>query len=82
MEPGWPFNNRPPNERLWALRKNGRLIECETNTHPLGQELRFYHGGDFTYAQVHPTRELADADAGLRRRELLELGWTEVTVSA
>ena len=82
MEPGWPFGNRPTPQRLGALWKDGQLVECETNAHPLGQELRFYHRGDFAYGVVHPTRALADADAAEHRRELLAADWTEMSVSA
>ena len=54
--------------------KDGQLIECETNPHPLGQELRFYQGGDFTCSRVYPTRVEADGDVVERRNELLGLG--------
>jgi hypothetical protein len=76
-EPGWPFGNRPKPKRLWALWKTGRLIEAETNEHPLGHELRVYVQGDFHYSHAHATRELAEAEADERKRELLAEGWTD-----
>lgn len=77
MEPGWPFDNRPTPRRVWSVWKTGRLMECEINEHPLGFELRVYLGFDFHYSHAHPTRELAEAEAEQRKRELLEEGWTD-----
>jgi hypothetical protein len=40
MELGWPHGDRPPARRLWSVRKDGRVMDAEINSHPLGHELR------------------------------------------
>lgn len=52
-------------------------MEAEVKAHPLGYEVRVYLHGDYLYSHVHPARELAEADANERKRELLAEGRTD-----
>ena len=76
-EPGWPFGNRPPPRLLWELWKAGRVMSCEMNEHPLGWEIRCYLRGDFHYSNVQRSQHLAEAEAAAKRKEFVDLGWTE-----
>lgn len=76
-DPGWPRGDRPPHRVLWELWRPGRVMRCEANAHPLGQEIRIYHRDEFQSAQVFPTTEDAEREAMDRRREFVEQGWAE-----
>jgi hypothetical protein len=51
---------RHPEEHLWAIRKNGRQLDCELRDHgPWGVEVQIYREREFLYGRRWATRVLA-----------------------
>lgn len=76
-EIAWLVGARPRPRPMWSVWKTGRLMDAEITEHRNGYELRIYIQGDSHYSRVHTSRELAEADAVERERELLAEGWIE-----
>ena len=64
-------------ERLWEVYTTDRVMSCEMTPHPLGWEIRSFLNGQFRSGHAFPTRDLAEAEASVRKRLHLDFGWTE-----
>src|SRR6202521_3697534 len=55
---------RQPGEHLWAVRKDGRQLDCELRDHgPWGVEVQVYREREFLYGRRWATRALALEEA-------------------
>jgi hypothetical protein len=62
-------------EHLWAVRKDGRQIDCELCDHGTwGVEMQIYRNLEFRYGRRWATRALALEEAGARKTQYLREG--------
>jgi hypothetical protein len=66
---------RQPGEHLWAVRKDGRQLDCELRDHGAwGVEVQVYREGEFLYGRRWASRALALAEADERKAQYLREG--------
>jgi hypothetical protein len=66
---------RQPGEHLWAIRKEGRQLDCELRDHGTwGVEVQVYREGEFLYGRRWASRALALEEAGERKAQYLREG--------
>ena len=85
-DPEW-FTRKPPaarapkpGEHVWALRKNGRQIDCELRFHgeSYGWECQCLHDGVLAYGQRYVTHAGALVEAETQRTRLIDEGWLAI----
>lgn len=65
-----------PGERLWTVVKGTHVAVAELRPREWGVELQILVDGDLRRGQLHPNREFALIEAGIRRETLIVRGWT------
>jgi hypothetical protein len=73
-----PLPRQPnPGEHVWALRKNGRWVDCELRFHgeSYGWECQCLHDGELAYGQRFTLRQDAIEEAEAQRARLIGEGW-------
>jgi hypothetical protein len=66
---------RRPSEHLWAVRKDGRQLDCELRDHGAwGVEVQVYREGEFLYGRRWASRALALEEADERKTQYLREG--------
>jgi hypothetical protein len=61
-------------EHLWAIRKDGRQLDCELRDHgAFGVEVQVYRERELLYGRRWATRALALAEADAREAQYLDL---------
>ena len=65
-----------PQQRIWRMRKLHQSIDAELHEAIDGSvEVHYLLNGEFIYARRYPNRELALAEAAVKRAELERDGW-------
>jgi hypothetical protein len=62
-------------ERVWRVRKNHTSIDAQVSDWEAGVEIRYFYDGEPVFSRRFATRELAEADAAVRLRDLERAGW-------
>lgn len=66
-----------PGERLWTLRKDGRVLHAELrDDRDAGAELQIFRDGEWTYGRRYLSRGIALEEAAGCRAQFEADGWT------